>query len=97
MVGEKTRAVLAAHRSAVERNVQLIRLRTDLVERVDWDELRVQPPDGEAFRDFFTGLGTTLPGAQSWNQRHQHHRCPRRPNRHTNEPFLKSVFTPSNP
>ena len=56
VVGQKTRAMLAEHRGAVERNVQLIRLRTDLVERVNWDEMRVQPPDAEALRDFFKGL-----------------------------------------
>ena len=53
VAGEKTRAALAAHRAEVERNVRLIRLRTDLVERVDWDALRVQPAATESLREFF--------------------------------------------
>ncbi|MCX7010413.1 MAG: hypothetical protein NTY53_24760 [Kiritimatiellaeota bacterium] len=53
VAGAKTRAALAAHRAEVERNVQLIRLRTDLVERVDWDALRIQPADVAALRSFY--------------------------------------------
>lgn len=56
VAGEKTRAALAAHRADVERNVQLIQLRTDLVERVDWETLRVQPPDVAALQNFFQTL-----------------------------------------
>ena len=56
VAGEKTRAALAAHRAAVERNVQLIQLRTDLVEYVDWDALSVQPPDTAALHAYFQTL-----------------------------------------
>ena len=56
VAGEKTRAALAAHRGAVERNVQLIRLRTDLVERVAWETLCVQPPDNTALQKYFQSL-----------------------------------------
>jgi DNA polymerase I len=56
VAGEKTRAALAAHRSDVERNVKLIRLRTDLVKRVDWDALRVQPVDVPTLRAFYQAM-----------------------------------------
>lgn len=56
VTGEKTRAALAAHRADVERNVQLIQLRTDLVERVDWAALCLQPPDTAALREYFQTL-----------------------------------------
>ena len=52
VIGKKTRAELAAHRAEVERNVQLIRLRTDLLERMDWETLRVQPSDAMALKAF---------------------------------------------
>ena len=51
--GDKTRAALAAHRADVERNVQLIRLRTDLVPRLDWEALCVRPVPVAALRDFY--------------------------------------------
>ncbi len=54
--GEKTRAALAAHRADVERNLQLVKLRTDLVERVDWDALCVQPVPVEALRTFYLDM-----------------------------------------
>jgi len=53
VTGDKTRAALAAHRADVERNVQLIRLRTDLVECVDWAALVVRPAPFAALRDFY--------------------------------------------
>ena len=54
--GEKTRAALTAHRADVERNLQLVKLRTDLVERVDWDALCVQPVPVEALRTFYLDM-----------------------------------------
>ena len=56
ITSEKMRAALVEHRAEVERNVQLIRLRTDLVESVDWETFRVLPPDAAGLRDFFQGL-----------------------------------------
>lgn len=56
VAGEKTRAALAAHRAEVERNVRLIRLRTDLVAGVDWDALRVQPAAAGPLREFFMAM-----------------------------------------
>ncbi len=56
VAGDKTRAALAAHRADVERNVQLIRLRTDLVERLDWEALCVRPVPVEALRTFYQDM-----------------------------------------
>jgi DNA polymerase-1 len=56
VAGEKTRAALGAHRADVERNVQLIRLRTDLVARVDWEALCVRPVPAEALRNFYQDM-----------------------------------------
>lgn len=56
VAGEKTRAALATHRAEVERNVQLIRLRTDLVERVDWEGLCVQPAETGVLREFLLAM-----------------------------------------
>ena len=52
----KTRQALAEHRLAVERNLALIQLRTDLIERLDWDALRRQPADVAALRLTFAEL-----------------------------------------
>lgn len=56
VASEKTRASLAAHRADVDRNVKLIRLRTDLIGRLDWDALRVQPVDVPALRTFYRAM-----------------------------------------
>jgi len=53
---ERTRQALAEHRAVVERNLALIRLRTDLLERLDWELLRRQPPDGPALQSLFEEL-----------------------------------------
>ena len=64
-VGPKTAAKLLDHygslaglwaRLAVERNLALIRLRTDLIDRLDWDALRRQPADVAALRLTFAEL-----------------------------------------
>ncbi|MCX6997858.1 MAG: hypothetical protein NTV49_12420 [Kiritimatiellaeota bacterium] len=52
----KTRQALTDHRAVVERNLALIRLRTDLIEQLDWDTLRRQPADAAALRRTFTEL-----------------------------------------
>jgi len=52
----RTRQALADHRAVVERNLTLIRLRTDLLERLDWDSLRRQPPDVPALQSLFEEL-----------------------------------------
>ena len=69
VAGEKIRTMLLAHRSDVERNVQLIRLRADLVKQMDWDALRVQASDTEALMAFlqkveFHSMAHELAGAQ---------------------------------
>lgn len=68
VAGKKTRAALLTHRAEIERNVQLILLRTDLIKQVDWDVLRVQAPDTGTLRDFlqkveFHSMARELDGA----------------------------------
>jgi len=53
---EKTRQALAGHRGVVERNLALIRLRTDLPAPLDWAALRRQPPDAPALQALFAEL-----------------------------------------
>lgn len=47
------RQALEAHRDVLARNVQLLRLRTDLPVELDWETLRATEPDRSALAHFF--------------------------------------------
>ncbi|MCX7591837.1 MAG: hypothetical protein N2255_09440 [Kiritimatiellae bacterium] len=53
---EKLRVALLANRELVERNVAMIRLRTDLPVPFDWQQMEVKPPDTGRLLAFFDKL-----------------------------------------
>ncbi len=49
----RIREALQAHREDVARNVELVRLRRDVPLDVDWDAMRVRPPDASRLVPFY--------------------------------------------
>jgi DNA polymerase-1 len=56
IASEKVREALAAHRALLERNLQMVRLRTDLPAPASWDEWRMSPPESGRLLAYFDRL-----------------------------------------
>ena len=54
--GERIRAALAEHRLIVERNLEMVRLRTDLAAGAKWEDLALRPSDDKALIAFYDAM-----------------------------------------
>ena len=55
-IGARLQAALEEHRERIERNLQLVRLRTDLETVDDWTRMEVHPPPPDKLLPFFERL-----------------------------------------